>query len=390
MVIGRPVCTSSMDGDLAITELDTTSVGKRTMRIDNHILDPDRAPTPKEVEFWNKLSAILVRELDMPYGDIVRAFRQLEEEFAHHAGYNEWEVLETKRRIAECMLRAAHDAEQPFDVCHDNWNALVELGFSSIETFCNNAWFYADCCLCNGHHDAGIEVVDMVIAEIERRLEEPGLTRQAEEYYDGQLIRLGTLREGLVAYKSSEAEGQAWEERQDAEMEARQDPTAWEQKEIELRCRLFNVMNRVRKTSDERSFAEMVCAYRQVEADFLTQLESGDGFFVPSVRRHVAAAILEQAQKLHEPFDVCRDAWNELLRWGLGDLTDRCAQTRTYAECCRYHRQHDVGFGIVEPLLAELQKHISGGSDSEMPRHRYPREIALLTNLRDQLKALHK
>lgn len=191
------------------------------MRIDNNTLDPNRSMDPKEVAFCREVEAILVKETEMEYADIVRAYQNIQDKFVNHAADDEWEVLETKRRIAERIFRAGYESEQPFEVCRDNWNAMVELGFSSIGTLCTTAWFYADSCLYAGHYDAGIDVLDMVMKEIHRRFEEPALTEHAKKYYHKELTDLGKLREGLVAFKSSEAEGIAWAQREEAEREAR-------------------------------------------------------------------------------------------------------------------------------------------------------------------------
>lgn len=357
------------------------------MRIDNYTRDLNSPLDPKEVAFCRKFEAILVGALEMEYGDVVRAFRQLEDEFVHRVDYNEWEVLETQRRIAEGILCVAHDAEQPFDVCRNNWNALVELGFSSIEMFCNMAWFYADCCLLNAQYDTGLEVLDMVVEEIHRRLEVPGLTSHAEKYYDTELDHLGTLREGLNAYKSSEAEGNAWDERRDAESEA-QESSAQERQKNEIICKLFSATKPLRATSSDRGFDELVAEYRRAEAGFLERLESGDELFVPDVRRHFATTILEEAQQRHAPLEVCNAAWNELVRWGFGDLEHRCAVTRVYAECCLFNQQPDAGLAVVEPLLAKIQNDVDEGTDKQMSRQRYSRKIAHLTKLRDELLAL--
>jgi hypothetical protein len=375
---------------LVHTRVGTNS--KTNMRIDNYRVIPNRPPTPKESAFWKKLTAIVVKGLDMEYADVVHAYRQLEEEFINDSGNDVLDPLETKRHIAECILRAAHDAEQPFEVCRDNWDALVELGFSSIDTFCNMAWFYADSCLFNAQYDAGIDVLDMVIAEIHRRLDEPGLICQKEKYYDQELDSLETLREGLIAYKSSEAEGDAWDERRESESDARyeQESSPQGRQKSEIICKLFGASRPIRKNASDLSHAEMVCEYQKAEADFLARVEGDDKIFVPDVHCHFATAILEDAHERHEAFEVCETAWNELIQWGFPDLELRCGATRVYGECCLFNGQPDAGLAVVNPLLVDLQKHIAEGTDTEMPRQRYLRKIARLTKLRDELLALRQ
>ena len=357
------------------------------MRIDNYPLIPDRPPTPKESEFWKKLTDILKKELDIEYMDIVHAYRHLEQEFIDDNDDKEIDALETKRRIAETILMAARDHEQPFDVCRDNWNALVELGFSSIDKYSTMCWCYADCCLFNAQYDVGIEVLDGVIAEIHRRLDEPGLICRREKYYDQELDNLETLREGLLAYQSSEAEGDAWDERREAASDARyeQDWSPQGRQKNEIVCKLFGASWPIRKNVSERSFAEIVREYQNAEAGFLAQLPAGDDSFVLDVHCHFATVILEDAYTRHEAFEVCQTAWNELVRWGLGDLEHRCSVTRLYVNCCLLHCQPDAGLAVVEPLIKKLQTDIEEGTDTEMPRRRYPRNIVRLEKLRNEL-----
>ena len=167
------------------------------MRIDDNALGPSRPMDPKEVAFCRKTEAILIKEPEMQYADIVRAYREIEEEFVNHAGYDDWEVLETKRRIAESIFRAACDSEQPFDVCRDNWNTLVELGFSSIEMFSTMTWFYADCCLLHEQNEIGLALVEPLIAELETALADPACTEQAARFYNQELRPLRELRDEL-------------------------------------------------------------------------------------------------------------------------------------------------------------------------------------------------
>lgn len=358
------------------------------MRIDNHLLDPDRTADPREFRFSRRVEAILVKTPMMTYAEVVHAYQALEAEFIQDAGYNEWEALETKRRIAEAMLQSAHMLEQPFETCRDNWNALVELGFSSIQTLCNMAWLYVDSCLFHAHYDAGLEVIDTVFAEIHRRLEEPSITREAEEYYDQEITSFGKLHDGLVAHLSSEAEGIAWDERRETAADSHEEPSPEQRLQIELMIRLSKVISQVRRSSSERSFSENVDAYRQAEADFIAQFQPTESFYQVEVRRQILYGILEESYKRRQPFEVGCNVWDEVVQCGFAKLTDRCAITRLYAGYCLFNQQRNAGIAVIEPLLAELRTHIDEGTNTEMPVQRYPREIARLEKLRDELRAL--
>jgi hypothetical protein len=363
-----------------------------TMQIDNYPVIPDRPPTPKESQFWTRLTDILRKQLDMKYADLVDAYRQLEQEFVHDSDDDALDTRETKRHIAECILVAAHDHEQPFEVCRDAWNMLVELGFSNLHSFANKAWFYAQCCLFNAQYEVGLGVVDAAIAEIERRLDEPNLICRAETFYDHELNSLDPLREGLVAYKSSKAEGDAWNERREAEFDAQPDQqwTPQEREKTEIVSGLSRTSWRIKKNASRRSHAEMVNEYQQAEADFLARLEGDNKTFEPDVRSHFATAILEDAYERHEAFEICQTAWNELVRWGFPDLELQCGATRVYGECCLFNRQPATGIVAIESALAELQRHIAKGIFTAMPQRRCERKIARLEKLRDKLHALSR
>lgn len=360
------------------------------MQIDNYPVMPDKPPTPKENQFWKRLADIARKQLDMEYADLIDAYRQLEQEFVHDRDDNALDTLETKRHIAECILVAAHDHEQPFEVCRDAWNMLVELGFSNLHSFANKAWFYAHCCLFNAQYDVGLAVIDEAIAEMERRLDEPNVICRFEAFYDHELNSLDTLREGIVAHKSSKAEGDAWSERREAEIDAQPGPpwTPEEKKRIEISSDLSRESWSIRKTAASSSHAEMVSEYHNAEADFLARLEGDNKTFEPDVRSHFATAILEDAYERHEAFEICQTAWNELVRYGFADLGHRCAATRIYAESCLFNRHPDEGLAVVEPLLAELGEHRDGNAAMGIRPEFYTRKISRLERLRDALRAL--
>ena len=66
------------------------------MRIDNNALDSDRKMDPLEILFCRKVESVLVKEPQMEYAEIVRAYREIEDEFVNHAGYVARDPLETK------------------------------------------------------------------------------------------------------------------------------------------------------------------------------------------------------------------------------------------------------------------------------------------------------
>ena len=361
---------------------------RTTMKIDNYPHIRDRPTTPKESEFWKKLTAILVKEPDMEYADVVHAYRQLEDEFVKRADEGEVDALETKRHITERILRAAHDAEQPFDVCRDAWNALVELGFSSIDTYCNMAWFYAKSCMFNGQYDTGIDVLDLVSTEIHRRCDEPGLIKWKKDHFDEELTTLGKLRDGLVAFQTSEEDGIAWNDRNDAADDAGE--AHWMKREgrtRELDSELGEAIDAISNASWRRSFAETNRDYRQLEADFVTRLQGSDVFFIPETKRRIRSAILMDAHKHKQPFDVCRDAWNDLGPLEFRNILQKSAMAWFYADCCAFNKEPHAGLAVVEPLIAELRKLSHEDTDAD-ELESYQAGLARLERLRDKLQAI--
>ena len=163
--------------------------------------------------------AILVKELELDYVEIEKAYRQVWADFAARAENDEYFLHETKRRTVERILFAANAAEQPFEVCHEIWNELLALGFSAPFIKRLTSRSYADTCLTTGHYDAGLEVIEPVIAEFEQSLQgKPQIHRSAED----ELASLKLLRDGLLAFRTGDEETvQAWLVREEAEIAAR-------------------------------------------------------------------------------------------------------------------------------------------------------------------------
>jgi len=132
------------------------------------------------------------------FGDIVQAYKAVEFEFVVRAGSNEIYVLETRRRVAEALLREAHGS-QPFDTCQKLWDDLLCIGFANIEIKCIMTWYYADSCRKNKEPEAGLAELEPLIAELERLLTEPTATEDAAGDYQDELAKLGKLRARLKA-----------------------------------------------------------------------------------------------------------------------------------------------------------------------------------------------
>ncbi len=155
----------------------------------------------------------------------------------------------------------------------------------------------------------------------------------------------------------------------------------------ELDSELGEAMDAISNASWRRSFAETTCDYRQLEADFVTRLQGSDVFFIPETKRRIRSAILMDAHKHKQPFDVCRDAWNDLGPLEFRNILQKCAMAWFYADCCAFNKDPGAGLAVVEPLIAELRKLSHEDMDAD-ELDSYQAGLARLERLRDKLQAI--
>jgi hypothetical protein len=343
--------------------------------------------TPTDQQAAMRIELVYVKKPWPGFDAAVQEYRQIEAELVEQDGDDEFMVLETKRRIAEWILTCAWRDDVPFEQFQEAWNAMVALGFSGDDIKRTMTWHYADYCLTNKHYDVGLTVLEPVVAEFEEWLQGIVLKPKMKTFYEDELEGLRHKRDGLIALRKGGAEAEAWLARERARAEARR-PSPQKERQDKLRSDLIKAMKPIRATSAERSFTEIEQAMRQVETDFLARLQPDDHFWVPQLKQRITNAIFTKAHELRQPFEVCRDLWNELSPWDFGHLEHRCEFIWMYGDCCLFNQQPDAGLAVVEPLLAELQRQVDTGTDDEMGSDSYPEEITRLEKLRDELKAL--
>ncbi|MDC3961287.1 hypothetical protein KEG38_46125 [Polyangium jinanense] len=339
------------------------------------------------------------------FTDAVREYQRVEAEFVARMNDNAPFVLETRRRIAEAILSAAHSHHPSFDVCREAWNNLVRFGFTNFHTRCMHSWFYADCCAYDEQPEEGLAVLEPLLAEIERLREEARATQRPTGFYENEIEHLGDLRDELLAQQRGELSPGRITRRMD---EAYQ-PTPEEERIDELYDTFWEARRAVFNTyarSWDRSFADVAADYRRVEADIVARAGEAEAFqpFVLEVRQVVAENILTAACGLEQPFEACRDAWNELVHLGFRDFGEQCRMTDMYAKSCGLNRKPEEGLAVVEPLLAELEQRLDAELErrreahakSEPPTHEEPSPsfyrdwIKSLGELRDKLEAQRK
>ena len=150
-------------------------------------------------ELGQAIQRIMAASFDRNFEDVIGDYRRIEEDFMNRASGNDFHVLETKRRIAEAILLATHSHRQPFDICRNAWDDLVRLGFTNLRTRCTESWWYADCCLLEGQFDIGLAVLEPLIVDMERQVDEAIHSNRSPKGLKEQLVRLEQLRDKLKA-----------------------------------------------------------------------------------------------------------------------------------------------------------------------------------------------
>lgn len=158
-------------------------------------MHPHRETTEKDRENTRRIESVLIHKPPLSFEEMLKEYRTIEAELVEQAGDDEFDVIETKRRIAEWILTAAFLRDQPFDVCQEAWNNLLAVGFSSRFMKWSMTCTYADCCWENEQDDVGLAVVEPAIAELEQWLSETTLEPHWRRDYEGVLVGLKTRRE---------------------------------------------------------------------------------------------------------------------------------------------------------------------------------------------------
>ncbi len=168
---------------------------------DDDIPEIDRHPDSMSRDLARAMIATWQKVRHSDFAEFVREHKLVEEEFVRCAmdADNEVYVRETRRRVAEAIFKEAATGSEPFDVCQKWWDELRKVGFTNIDRTCAMSWFYADSCLAHGQADLGLAVLEPVIAEVERLLAEPTVTKAAAEYYRYEIDNLGKLLDKLKA-----------------------------------------------------------------------------------------------------------------------------------------------------------------------------------------------
>jgi hypothetical protein len=104
----------------------------------------------------------------------------------------------------------------------------------------------------------------------------------------------------------------------------------------------------------ERSFDDLVEAFRAVESSYLVQFESNQ-FLALETRRRVAEMRLKAATFKCCPLETCRAQLDHLFRLGFTDLERKATMCIFFAQYRRETGIAQQGIDVLEPVQAELQ-----------------------------------
>jgi hypothetical protein len=133
-------------------------------------------------------------------------------------------------------------------------------------------------------------------------------------------------------------------------------------------------------------FVAAEAKFRALEAEFLPRLEHHEEN-ARELRRHITEGIFLAAYIKEQPFDTYQSLWNELSQLGFSRIERRCNQTWLFADCCRKHGQTEIGLGVLDPLIAELERLRADPAVTTQAAEYYDQQLDNLGKLRAQLEA---
>ncbi|HRI72460.1 MAG TPA: hypothetical protein PK156_49835 [Polyangium sp.] len=172
--------------------------------------------TPADREAAMRIGLVFAKRPWPGFAAAVQEYRQIEAELIARAGHDEFGVLETKRRIAEWIVRCADRDAVPFEQFQEAWNELLTLGFTDDEKKREMVTYHSCYCLDNEHYDAGIAVLEPMIAEFEAWLQRAELEPNQRKFREDELAHMKFRHEGLIALRAGGADAEAWLARDEA------------------------------------------------------------------------------------------------------------------------------------------------------------------------------
>lgn len=133
-------------------------------------------------------------------------------------------------------------------------------------------------------------------------------------------------------------------------------------------------------------FAAIVAEFRALEAEYSALLGDNEEN-IQQVRRITTEMLLQAAWDKDQPFDTCLKYWHDLQALGFYRLERRCLKTGLFAVICQHYGHADMGLGLLEPLIAELERLRAEPTATKQEVDYYDYELASLHKLRARLEA---
>jgi len=323
---------------------------------------------PEEIAFNERVNAVFLSD-ELSFEGAVREYRQIEAEFVERAGDNEYHFVETRRRITEWLLREALRDEQPHEVCREIWHELLQRGFSGIELRHSMSGLYARCCQRNGEFEAGLAVIEPLIAECEQGLADLTLPPNPREFYEEELRIHSKIRDEFKAG----FRGKGYEEKLKTHRKVAPEDIAFNQ---QITAVLLS----------DKSFEQAEREYRRIEAEFVERAGDNESHVVEA-RRRITERLLIHARTDKRPHAVCREIWHEIVQRGFSGIEDRYTMSGIYARSCQMNGEFEAGLAVIEPLLAEVEQELANPTLLPDVRAFYEEELAIHSKIRDDLKA---
>jgi len=172
--------------------------------------------TAADREAAQRIGRVFARRPWPGFAAAVQEYRQIEAELVAQDGDDEFRVLETKRRIAEWIVRCADRDNVPFEQMQEAWDGLLALGFTDEIKKREMVFYYADYCLSHERYDPALEVLEPVIAEFDEWLQRAVFEPPLRQLYEVQCDNYKFLRDGLIALRAGGADAEAWLARDEA------------------------------------------------------------------------------------------------------------------------------------------------------------------------------
>jgi len=136
----------------------------------------------------------------------------------------------------------------------------------------------------------------------------------------------------------------------------------------------------------KNDFPSVVADFRALEIEYLKRI--GDHpENAQQVRRIITEMLLQAASDTDQPFETCQQYWHELQQLGFYRIERECTDSWMFADICCEHGRIDIGLGVLDPLIQQLEILQSRPNLTEWAAEYYKQRLGDMRNLRARLEA---